>query len=156
LFEQAFQFHGKCFDRIRQMLPDKSMSSLIRYYYNWKKHKNKSSVMDRHAKKLSQEDEDSIPGTNGSMLSIQSNNQNNNISSNLSHHHHSTIRIIQDSFHSESDDEKPMSDVSTKCGNCGVPCTEVYTKDNLCNTCFIYWKYVIFSNLLALKTFLKI
>jgi len=106
LFEQAFQFHGKCFDRIRQMLPDKSMSSLIRYYYNWKKHKNKSSVMDRQVKKFSQEDEDSIPGTNGSgILSIQSSNQNNNISSNLSHHHHTGIRIIQDSFHSESDDE---------------------------------------------------
>jgi len=113
LFEQAFQFHGKCFDRIRQMLPDKSMSSLIRYYYNWKKHKNKSSVMDRQVKKFSQEDEDSFPipdgNGNGSSLlrtriELQSSNQNNNISSNLSHHH-SAIRIIQDPFHSESDDE---------------------------------------------------
>jgi len=60
LFEQAFQFHGKAFDRIRQMLPDKSMSNLIRYYYKWKKFKNKTSVMDRQAKKFSQEDEDGL------------------------------------------------------------------------------------------------
>ncbi|CAL8099740.1 unnamed protein product [Orchesella dallaii] len=101
LFEQAFQFHGKSFDKIRQMLPDKSMSSLIRYYYNWKKHKNKSSVMDRQVKKLSQEDEDSVPapGSNGSgVMSLQNNNINN------LHHPHS-IGMLQDSFHSESDDE---------------------------------------------------
>ncbi|OXA60761.1 REST corepressor [Folsomia candida] len=61
LFEQAFQFHGKAFDRIRQMLPDKSMSNLIRYYYKWKKFKNKTSVMDRQAKKFSQEDGEEAP-----------------------------------------------------------------------------------------------
>lgn len=37
LFEQAFQFHGKSFNRIRQMLPDKSIASLVKYYYSWKK-----------------------------------------------------------------------------------------------------------------------
>jgi len=68
LFEQAFQFHGKAFDRIRQMLPDKSMSSLIRYYYKWKKIRSKNSVMDRQARRLNhghgpQDDGDEItPG----------------------------------------------------------------------------------------------
>lgn len=86
------------------------MSSLIRYYYNWKKHKNKSSVMDRQVKKFSQEDDDSVPGTNGSGMLLQGHNQNNNISSNLHHlhhhHHHATIGIIhQEPFPSESDDE---------------------------------------------------
>ena len=33
LFEQAFQFHGKSFHRIRQMLPDKSIAALVKYYY---------------------------------------------------------------------------------------------------------------------------
>ena len=33
LFEQAFQFHGKSFHRIRQMLPDKSIAQLVKYYY---------------------------------------------------------------------------------------------------------------------------
>ncbi len=37
LFEQAFQFHGKSFHRIRQMLPDKTIAQLVKYYYSWKK-----------------------------------------------------------------------------------------------------------------------
>ncbi|KAG0718944.1 REST corepressor 2 [Chionoecetes opilio] len=40
LFEQAFQFHGKSFHRIRQMLPDKSIAQLVKYYYLWKKTAN--------------------------------------------------------------------------------------------------------------------
>ena len=50
LFEQAFQFHGKSFHRIRQMLPDKSIPSLVKFYYSWKKTRNRTSVMDRHEK----------------------------------------------------------------------------------------------------------
>lgn len=62
--------------------------------------------MDRQVKKFSQEDEDSLPGsgTNGSgILTLQG--HNNNISSNLQHNHHPAMGIIQDNFHSESDDE---------------------------------------------------
>uniref|UniRef100_A0A663EWG0 SANT domain-containing protein n=1 Tax=Aquila chrysaetos chrysaetos TaxID=223781 RepID=A0A663EWG0_AQUCH len=36
-FEQAFSFHGKSFARIQQMLPDKLIPSLVKYYYSWKK-----------------------------------------------------------------------------------------------------------------------
>uniref|UniRef100_W8BW02 REST corepressor n=1 Tax=Ceratitis capitata TaxID=7213 RepID=W8BW02_CERCA len=50
LFEQAFQFHGKSFHRIRQMLPDKSIASLVKYYYSWKKTRHRQSVMDRQEK----------------------------------------------------------------------------------------------------------
>jgi len=52
LFEQAFSFHGKVFHRIRQMLPDKSIGSLVKYYYSWKKTRFRTSVMDRQARKL--------------------------------------------------------------------------------------------------------
>ncbi|XP_048517600.1 REST corepressor isoform X2 [Dendroctonus ponderosae] len=52
LFEQAFQFHGKSFYRIRQMLPDKSIASLVKYYYSWKKTRSKTSLMDKQARKL--------------------------------------------------------------------------------------------------------
>jgi len=52
LFEQAFQFHGKSFLRIRQMLPDKSIAALVKYYYSWKKTRTRTSLMDRQAKKL--------------------------------------------------------------------------------------------------------
>ncbi|GBP90146.1 REST corepressor [Eumeta japonica] len=46
LFEQAFQFHGKSFHRIRQMLPDKTIASLVKYYYSWKKTRARTSLMD--------------------------------------------------------------------------------------------------------------
>ncbi|XP_015247789.1 PREDICTED: REST corepressor 3 isoform X2 [Cyprinodon variegatus] len=52
LFEQAFSFHGKSFHRIQQMLPDKSISSLVKYYYSWKKTRSRTSLMDRQARKL--------------------------------------------------------------------------------------------------------
>ncbi|XP_062240588.1 REST corepressor 2 [Platichthys flesus] len=52
LFEQAFSFHGKSFHRIQQMLPDKPISSLVKYYYSWKKTRTRTSVMDRQARRL--------------------------------------------------------------------------------------------------------
>ena len=35
MFEQAFQFHGKSFQRFRQMLPDRSIADLVKYYYRF-------------------------------------------------------------------------------------------------------------------------
>jgi REST corepressor 1 len=32
-------------------LPDKSISSLVKYFYSWKKTRTRTSLMDRHAKK---------------------------------------------------------------------------------------------------------
>lgn len=58
LFEQAFQFHGKSFHRIRQMLPDKSIASLVKYYYSWKKTRSRTSLMDKQARKLNTPKED--------------------------------------------------------------------------------------------------
>uniref|UniRef100_A0A663F2S6 REST corepressor 2 n=1 Tax=Aquila chrysaetos chrysaetos TaxID=223781 RepID=A0A663F2S6_AQUCH len=52
LFEQAFSFHGKSFARIQQMLPDKLIPSLVKYYYSWKKTRTRTSVMDRQARRL--------------------------------------------------------------------------------------------------------
>ncbi|XP_063804639.1 REST corepressor 1 isoform X2 [Pseudophryne corroboree] len=68
LFEQAFSFHGKTFHRIQQMLPDKSIASLVKFYYSWKKTRSKTSVMDRHARKQKREREgsgDETDQTNG-------------------------------------------------------------------------------------------
>ena len=50
VFLQAFQFHGKSFHRIRQMLPDKSIAALVKYYYSWKKTRTRTSLMDRQAR----------------------------------------------------------------------------------------------------------
>ncbi|KAG9481865.1 REST corepressor 1 isoform X1 [Eleutherodactylus coqui] len=73
LFEQAFSFHGKTFHRIQQMLPDKSIASLVKFYYSWKKTRSKTSVMDRHARKQKRERE------GGSGDEMEENNGNNPI-----------------------------------------------------------------------------
>ncbi|KAM9294312.1 REST corepressor 1 [Gastrophryne carolinensis] len=73
LFEQAFGFHGKTFHRIQQMLPDKSIASLVKFYYSWKKTRSKTSVMDRHARKQKREREGS-----GDEMEEPNGNTNNN------------------------------------------------------------------------------
>lgn len=50
LFEQAYRFYGKTFARIRQMLPEKTVAELVRYYYSWKKTRLHKSLMDKHEK----------------------------------------------------------------------------------------------------------
>ncbi|KAM8833632.1 REST corepressor 1 [Synchiropus picturatus] len=59
LFEQAFSCHGKSFRRIQQMLPDKSTSSLVRFYYSWKKSRSKTSLMDRQTRRHKRSRDDS-------------------------------------------------------------------------------------------------
>ncbi|XP_055909737.1 REST corepressor isoform X2 [Eupeodes corollae] len=66
LFEQAFQFHGKSFHRIRQMLPDKSIASLVKYYYSWKKTRHRQSVMDRQEKAKASKEGSENGSDNGS------------------------------------------------------------------------------------------
>jgi hypothetical protein len=34
------------------MLPDKSIATLVKYYYSWKKTRTRTSLMDRQARKL--------------------------------------------------------------------------------------------------------
>lgn len=51
IFQQAFQFHGKNFQRIRTMLPDKPISSLVKYYYLWKRSYSQFSLMDKQARR---------------------------------------------------------------------------------------------------------
>jgi len=50
LFEQAFQYHGKSFNRIRQMMPQKSIANLVKHYYSWKKLRARTSLMDNQAR----------------------------------------------------------------------------------------------------------
>jgi len=51
IFEQSFNSHGKHFAKIRANLPDKCISSLVKYYYAWKKTRNRTSLMDRQARR---------------------------------------------------------------------------------------------------------
>merc|ERR1719318_977287 len=63
LFEQAFKIQGKSFKRIQQMLPEKSIGSLVQHYYG----RTRTSLMDMQTRKLSVVREDSYaePVANG-------------------------------------------------------------------------------------------
>lgn len=113
LFEQAFSFHGKSFHRIRQMLPDKSIASLVKYYYSWKKTRSRTSLMDRQARKLTKNgdsDEESDQGNKNS-----------------------------DAEDTNKENGKQEKDT---CSNCGITTTTLNPtpKGSLCNSCYQYWR----------------
>ncbi|XP_076306389.1 REST corepressor 1-like isoform X1 [Tachypleus tridentatus] len=116
LFEQAFQFHGKSFHKIRQMLPDKSISSLVKYYYSWKKTRTRTSLMDRQARKMSVHQ-----------------NENSDAGSEPASENDSDI----ETENGEGKEESPKS-----CSNCGACYSQLFTtsKGILCNGCYQYWR----------------
>ena len=48
LFEQAYQIHGKSFQQIRLMMPEKSRADVIEHYYS----QSRSSIMNRQGNNL--------------------------------------------------------------------------------------------------------
>ncbi|XP_013401912.1 REST corepressor 3 [Lingula anatina] len=117
LFEQAFSFHGKSFHRIRQMLPDKSIASLVKYYYSWKKTRSRTSLMDRQARKLANHRDDSDEDLGSSSDSDFEKNKENG---------KTTV----------------SADGKTICTNCEITCTQLHStpKGNLCSSCYQYWR----------------
>ncbi|XP_077970074.1 REST corepressor 3-like isoform X2 [Styela clava] len=77
LFEQAYTFHGKSFRRIQQLLPDKEICQLVKFYYLWKKTRTKTSLMDRQARKLSKQSNgsDDSDGESNHLTYMQSKSQ---------------------------------------------------------------------------------
>lgn len=85
LFEQAYQFHEKQFNKIKQMLPDKSMASLINYYYTWKKTRCRASLMERQSRRFAlankdphYSDKSSNEGSSDDEADAMDTNQTNN------------------------------------------------------------------------------
>ena len=119
LFEQAFQFHDKHFTKIRQMLPDKSIASLVRYYYSWKKTRGRTSLMDRQARRLKEDmkdDEEDIASDAGSDV---------------------------DDASKDPEIHDPRVDGKPRCDNCCTTATGQFNqtpKGMLCSACFIFWK----------------
>ncbi|XP_074101382.1 REST corepressor isoform X2 [Cotesia typhae] len=110
LFEQAFQFHGKSFHRIRQMLPDKSIASLVKYYYSWKKTRSRTSLMDRQARKLTSSGKDGENGSeNGSELGSNTD--------------------------SESEEKGSCSNCGVACHN-----VRATPKGHACHSCYLHWR----------------
>uniref|UniRef100_T1IQN0 REST corepressor n=1 Tax=Strigamia maritima TaxID=126957 RepID=T1IQN0_STRMM len=121
LFEQAFQFHGKSFHRIRQMLPDKTIASLVKYYYSWKKTRSRTSLMDRQARKLAtQREEGSEVGSE-----VGSNSESD----------------FEDNK-GENKSENNSGGTKSNCSNCNLSVSHTHStpKGNLCNICYQYWR----------------
>ncbi|XP_056641961.1 REST corepressor 2 isoform X1 [Diorhabda sublineata] len=139
LFEQAFQFHGKSFHRIRQMLPDKTIASLVKYYYSWKKTRSRTSLMDKQAKKLNTPKEEGAPSEGGSE---NGSNEESDHDDKKWVFHRGIQRKTGSASSSYSKDSNTTQGEGGACSNCGVVCTvtQVTTKGNLCNSCFQHWR----------------
>ncbi|XP_027237565.2 REST corepressor 2 isoform X2 [Penaeus vannamei] len=113
LFEQAFQFHGKSFHRIRQMLPDKTIAQLVKYYYLWKKTRQRSSLIDRHARKHTAK----LQATEGGLGDSSGDR-------------------------SDEDEEGRSGEETKNCSNCTIPATILNEspKGPQCQTCYNHWK----------------
>lgn len=81
LFEQAYQFHQKSFSKINQLLPDKKLSSIVKYYYTSKKCKPRSYV-DRQVRKAISQSKDESNDLATDNLSIDYDINGNNYASN--------------------------------------------------------------------------
>ncbi|CAF4633754.1 unnamed protein product [Rotaria sp. Silwood1] len=132
LFEQAYQFYGKIFSRIKQMLPEKSIAELVRYYYSWKKIRLYQSLMDKHEKQCQlisyDEDYESDNEKNTTLIRLSTKNLDN----------YSNITFDQDSIEEQ------------ECCNCELTSKTMHStsKGILCDECYIYWKN---SNLMRSK-----
>ncbi|XP_053668674.1 REST corepressor 3 [Anopheles marshallii] len=157
LFEQAFQFHGKSFHRIRQMLPDKSIASLVKFYYSWKKTRSRTSVMDRqekmkkndssengsdHGSNEESDNEDksttnsTTAGSNSAGAGISNPNVPNNGSSGSSKNNEA------ENESNGSSGGGATNEGSLNCTGCGVTCSEVHasSQGKLCGSCYHHWR----------------
>ncbi|CAG9762513.1 unnamed protein product [Ceutorhynchus assimilis] len=138
LFEQAFQFHGKSFHRIRQMLPDKSIASLVKYYYSWKKTRTRTSLMDKQARKLNGPKED---GTEDGEARA-SNDESDHDEKRWTFHRGINRKSGTTSRGGQSSRDSAIQGEGGTCSNCGVFCSIVHrsTKGQLCNSCYQHWR----------------
>ncbi|KAK7872236.1 hypothetical protein R5R35_012095 [Gryllus longicercus] len=144
LFEQAFQFHGKSFHRIRQMLPDKSIASLVKYYYSWKKTRSRTSLMDRQARKLAIHREEGSEGGSelGSNTDSDSDEKKWTIHRGIRRKSGSPPRPAQNNEEGAAPKDGGAEGGKSSCANCGVACTHTHAtpKGSMCNTCYQHWR----------------
>ncbi|CAF3647365.1 unnamed protein product [Rotaria sordida] len=127
LFEQAYQFYGKIFSRIKQMLPEKSIAELVRYYYSWKKTRLYQSLMDQHEKQyqLMPYDED-----------YESNDDNDERTT-------TSVRVSTKNLDNHSKIISNQNNTEEQeCCNCEIISQSIHStpKGILCNECYIYWQ----------------
>jgi hypothetical protein len=78
LFEQAYMYHGKNFNKIRQVLPDKSQANLVNYYYMWKKTRTYVSSIDQQQSNAKNSNTSSSNNVNLDLNGFELNNLNGN------------------------------------------------------------------------------
>jgi len=122
LFEQAYQFHEKQFSKIKAMLPDKSMASLINYYYSWKKTRTRASLMERQTRRFAAKKSDSN-GNSDAEVSESENAESNN---------------RQDKKITDGDQRDEESVVKADVGNgeCRKPCCQTDEPSVFCCMCY--------------------
>ncbi|EEC17077.1 rest corepressor (corest) protein, putative [Ixodes scapularis] len=103
---------------IQSTLPDKTIPSLVKYYYSWKKTRTRTSLMDRQARKLAGAREE---GSDGGSEAGSENESDMEV---------------------DNAENKEESMGKGPCSNCNAPSSQVYSssKGNLCSSCYQYWK----------------
>ncbi|XP_046664944.1 REST corepressor 3-like isoform X1 [Homalodisca vitripennis] len=148
LFEQAYQFHGKSFHRIRQMLPDKTIATLVKYYYSWKKTRSRTSLMDRQARKMAGRGGAGEDGAGSDMASdMGSNSDSDNEEKKWTIHRGIQRKSCSPPRPSQTTEEAAKDKEggegrNLSCSNCSVACSHVQStpKGSMCNTCYTHWR----------------
>ncbi|KAK3728403.1 hypothetical protein QZH41_017638 [Actinostola sp. cb2023] len=134
LFEQAFGSHGKSFKRIQQMLPDKAVSSLVKYYYSWKKTRSRTSLIDRQARRLAVKEYTEPNSENSDTSDSDFEPEKEQRQSNGQIKPRTPTKLPQ---------AQPLL-MTSSCSNmhCNAQSQQVHStpKGNLCSACYQYWK----------------
>lgn len=122
VFEQAYNYHGKNFYKIKQCLPDKSQASLVNFYYMWKKNRGHVSLMQQQIDQ---------PQTSKSVINSISENGNSN------------AKNTENGQSNEADvNNLYVQNVKKICSNCDIITDDLQStpKGGLCNQCHSYYK----------------
>lgn len=129
LFEQAYNYHGKNFYKIKQCLPDKSQACLVNFYYMWKKTRTNVSHIQQQTEQQS-----------GKATSISSMLNNVNDDSQQADRDND-FNGPQQSNENDAD-ESNFTSITKICSNCDLITDDLQStpKGVLCNACYSYYK----------------
>lgn len=136
LFEQAYSSHGKSFKRIQQILPDKSVATLVKYYYSWKKTRSRTSLIDRQAKKMAVQKEpindaesDNSDSSDSDFEPEKEQTRQTNGQSKPKLHVINKQSTMQGT---------PATNITGPCVNCRSQATQLHAtqKGNMCSACY--------------------
>lgn len=144
LFEQAYQFHEKQFNKIKQMLPEKTMANLINYYYSWKKTRTRASLMERQTRRFASR---KIADSNGASDEEEADDEND-VDNNLDSGNAENMDVGDDQGEN-SDYDGGAEDPTIKCAICKIVMRENGETqhiivdgiiDYFCTKCYVEWK----------------